>query len=43
MLYISMKKATKMQEIIETPIPGKILVVNVTAGNTIQEAEWSVP
>lgn len=26
-----------MQEIIEAPIPGKILVVNVTAGNTIQE------
>lgn len=26
-----------MQEIIETPIPRKILVVNVTAGNTIQE------
>lgn len=26
-----------MQEIIEAPIPGKILVVNVTAENTIQE------
>ena len=26
-----------MQEIIEAPMPGKILVVNVTAGNTIQE------
>ena len=37
MLYISMKKATKIQEIIEAPIPGKILVGNVTAGNTIQE------
>jgi biotin carboxyl carrier protein len=32
-----MKKATKMQETIEAPIPGKILVVNVTAGNTIEE------
>lgn len=26
-----------MQETIEAPIPGKILVVNVTAGNTIEE------
>lgn len=26
-----------MQEIIEAPIPGKILVVNVTVGNTIEE------
>jgi len=38
MLYVSINKATKMQEIIEAPIPGKILVVNITAGNTIQES-----
>jgi len=27
-----------MQEIFEAPIPGKILVVNITAQNTIQES-----
>ena len=25
------------QEIIEAPLPGKILAINVTAGNTIEE------
>ena len=25
------------QEIIEAPLPGKILAVNVTAGNTVEE------
>lgn len=43
MLYISMKKATKIQEIIEAPIPGKIPVVNVTAGNTIETVKMENP
>jgi len=37
-----MKKATKMQEIIEAPMPGKILVVNITAGIPYRRAERSV-
>jgi hypothetical protein len=34
-----MKKATKMQETIEAPIPGKILVVNVMRGIPYRRAE----
>jgi hypothetical protein len=34
-----MKRATKMQEIIEAPIPRKILVVNVTRGIPYRRAE----
>ena len=32
-----------MQEIIEAPIPGKIPVVNVTAGNTIAAVKMENP
>lgn len=32
-----------MQEIIEAPIPGKIPVVNVTAGNTIEIVKMENP
>jgi len=38
-----MKKATKMQEIIEAPISGKILDVNVTRGIPYRRAECFVP
>lgn len=43
MLYISMKKATKIQEIIEAPIPGKIVVGNVTTKNTIEAVKMKNP
>jgi biotin carboxyl carrier protein len=32
-----LKEVMEMQEIIEAPIPGKVLAVNVTAGNTVEE------
>jgi len=38
-----MKRATKMQEIIEAPISGKILVVNVTRGTPYRRTECSAP
>lgn len=43
MLYISMKKATKVQEIIEAPIPGKIMVGNITTKNTIEAVKMKNP
>lgn len=43
MLYISMEKATKIQEIIEAPIPGKIVVGNVTTKNTIEAVKMKNP
>lgn len=43
MLYISMKKATKIQEMIETPIPRKIVVGNITTKNTIEAVKMKNP
>jgi len=38
-----MKKATKIQEIIEVPIPGKIVVGNITTKNTIEAVKMENP
>jgi biotin carboxyl carrier protein len=38
-----MKKATKIQEIIEAPIPGKIVVGNITTKNTIETVKMKNP
>jgi biotin carboxyl carrier protein len=38
-----MKKATKIQEIIEAPIPGKIVFGNITTKNTIETVKMKNP